>query len=103
MPYHCSNSAMSFKRKSAAKSMTFTPAASNSRACAIATPCGVAKNTTSHSCKGVFSGAENASDTKPRKEGNISATGMPSSLREVIAVNSACGCAANMRNNSTPV
>jgi len=51
----------------------------------------------------LFSGAENASDTKPRKEGNISATGMPSSLREVIAVNSACGCAANMRNNSTPV
>ena len=47
MPYHFSNTAVSFSRKSAARSMTFTPASSSSGVCAMATPCGVAKNTTS--------------------------------------------------------
>ncbi len=59
--YHFSNSATSRMRKSAARSMIFTPASTSSRACAIATPCGVAKNTTSHDLRSVASGAVNES------------------------------------------
>ena len=40
--YHCSNTAKSLKRKSAARSIIFTPEAVSFGASAIATPCGVA-------------------------------------------------------------
>ncbi len=86
--YHFSNVAWSFRRKSAARSITLTPAASSSGAWAMATPCGVAKNTTSQLFRSALSGAENARSTRPRSDGNMSATGRPSSLREVIAVSS---------------
>ena len=46
--YHCSHSATSLRRKSAAMSMMRTPASTSARASFIATPFGVAKNTTSH-------------------------------------------------------
>ena len=76
---------MSLMRKSAARSITFTPASSSARACFMATPLGVAKNTTSQAVPApASSGAENASSTRPRRLGNMSATGMPASLREVI-------------------
>ena len=55
--YHFSNIATSRMRKSAARSMIFTPASTSPRACAIATPCGVAKNTTSQALRSVASGA----------------------------------------------
>jgi len=71
--------------------MTFTPAASRAGACAMATPWGVAKNTTSHWLRSALSGAEKARLTRPRSDGNMSATGKPSSLREVIAVSSTPG------------
>ncbi|MNR34116.1 hypothetical protein D3C85_1518560 [compost metagenome] len=101
--YHLANSAGSFRRKSAARSMTLTPASSSSRACAIATPCGVAKNTTSQAFRSVSSGVEKAISTRPRSDGNISATFIPASLREVTAVTLAEGWLANRRKSSTPV
>ncbi|SIL75936.1 Uncharacterised protein [Mycobacteroides abscessus subsp. abscessus] len=69
----------------------------------MATPCGVAKNTTSHSSSLALSGDENFRSTTPRRFEYMSATGRPSSLREVMARNSACGCWDNRRSNSTPV
>ncbi|CFW28558.1 Uncharacterised protein [Bordetella pertussis] len=101
--YQRSNTAVSCRRKSAARSMTRVPAASSSAACAMATPCGVAKNTTSQSVSEAFSGAEKASFTRPRRLGYMSATGNPSSLRDVMAVNSTWGCCDSRRSSSTPV
>jgi hypothetical protein len=63
----------------------------------------VAKNTTSQSVSAAEAGSEKAMPTRPRRLGNISATGMPASLREVIAFRSAFGCAASRRSSSTPV
>ena len=103
MPYHFSNSAVSFRRKSAARSMIFTPAANSSRAWDIATPWGVAKNTTLHWSSFASSGETKASFTRPRSDGYMSATGRPASLREVIAVISAWGCWLSSRSSSTPV
>ena len=41
-----------------------------------------------------------ARSTRPRRFGNISATGSPASPREVIAFSSTPGCAASKRSNS---
>jgi len=90
-------------RKSAARSITLTPASSSARVCCIATPLGVAKNTTSQFSSPASSGVENASFTRPRRLGNMSATGIPASLRDVMAFNSACGWRVSSRSNSTPV
>ena len=101
--YHCSNTCASLMRKSAPKSITRTPAANNSGACAIATPCGVAKNTTSQvSSKPLFGSLKHKSTT-PRKLGNICATGKPASEREVMAINCTLGCWLKILSNSTPV
>ncbi|MNY50388.1 hypothetical protein D3C86_1858860 [compost metagenome] len=101
--YQRSKVGISCKRKSAARSMTRVPAAISSWACAMATPWGVAKNTTSQSVSEAFSGAENASFTRPRRFGYMSATGRPSSLRDVMAVSSTLGCCDSKRSSSTPV
>ena len=120
MPYHCSQSAGSLRRKSAARSMSFTPASSSARAWVMATPLGVAENTTSQAASalavapGVLppatlvlpctsSGALKARPTWPRRLGNMSATGLPASPREVMTLSSTCGCWASRRNSSTPV
>ena len=79
------------------------PAASSSGACAIATPWGVAKNTRSQSLSGAEPGSLKASLTRPRRDGYISETGIPVSLREVIARSSTSGCWASRRSSSTPV
>ena len=83
--------------------MTLVPAAISSWAWAMATPWGVAKNTTSQSVSVAFSGAEKAICTRPRRFGYMSATGSPSSLRDVMAVNSTWGCCDSKRSSSTPV
>ena len=69
----------------------------------MATPLGVAKNTTSQRLRGESSGAVNARSTRPRSLGNIASTRVPASLREVIAASSTSGCCASRRNSSTPV
>ena len=103
IPYHCSKTLVSWRRKSAARSNSLTLAASNSFACAIATPWGVAKNTASHSLSLAFSGVVNFKSTRLRKDGNISATAIPASEREVIECSWTWGCWAKRRSNSTPV
>jgi hypothetical protein len=68
----------------------------SSGVCAMATPCGVAKkHDIAFSQLGLFR-REKAKLTRPRNDGNISATGMPSSLRDVIAVSSTCWMRAKM-------
>jgi len=47
--------------------------------------------------------AANSSPTRPRRLGNIAATGVPASPREVIATSCTAGCPASSRNSSTPV
>ena len=42
-------------------------------------------------------------ETRPRKDGYMSATGRPASLREVMAVSSTWGCIERSRSSSTPV
>ena len=71
MPYHCSHSATSLMRKSAAMSMTRTPASTSARACSIATPLGVAKNTRSQPSSAACAGSVNLSATRPRRLGNM--------------------------------
>src|SRR5690606_33167102 len=58
---------------------------------------------TSHWSRPAESGVWNLRSTRPRRLGNISATCIPSSLREVMARNSTLGCWDNRRSNSTPV
>src|SRR5687767_6215882 len=67
------------------------------------TPCGVAKNTTSQPRSARALGSLKASSTRLRRLGNIADTGVPASLREVIAFSSTCGCWASRRRSSTPV
>ena len=87
--------------------MIFVPPATSSRAWLIATPCGVAKNTTSQALRSVSAGSENTSElilvAGPRRLWNIAATFVPASLRDVIARTSASGCEASRRRSSTPV
>src|SRR5712692_3231110 len=101
--YQRSHSARSWSRKSAERSTTFAPPSSSVRASFMATPWGVAKKTTSQPRSALASGAVKASATRPRRLGNIAATGVPASLREVIALSSTCGCCASSRRSSTPV
>src|SRR5690349_1767451 len=101
--YQRSNCATSCRRKSADRSMTLAPASSSAGVSAIATPCGVAKNTTSHPASDLAPGSVKARSTLPRRLGNIAATLLPASLREVIARSSACGCCASSRRSSMPV
>src|SRR5688572_10463981 len=83
--------------------MTRAPASSSARASPIATPCGAAKNTTSQPRSASRVGSTNARSTRPRRLGNIAATRLPASWREVIAFSSTCGCCASRRSSSTPV
>jgi hypothetical protein len=69
----------------------------------MATPFGVAKNTTSQPRRLAVPGSVKASSTRPRRLGKIDATGAPASLREVIAFSSTPGCCASSRSSSTPV
>src|SRR6266850_2044115 len=101
--YQRSHSARSCSRKSADRSITFAPPSSSARASFMATPCGVAKNTTSQPFSAFASGSVNDRSTRPRRLGNIAATGLPASLREVIARSSTCGCCASNLSSSTPV
>src|SRR5258706_2233953 len=101
--YQRSHSARSCRRKSAERSITFAPPSSTARASFIATPCGVAKKITSQPRSDFASGSVNASSTRWRRLGNIAATGVPVSLREVMAFSSTCGCWASNRRSSIPV
>src|SRR4051812_23183022 len=83
--------------------MMRAPPSSTARASCIATPLGVAKNTTSQLANALALGSLKARSTRRRRLGNIAATGVPASLREVMTFNSACGCCASRRSNSTPV
>ena len=78
-------------RKSAARSITRTPASTSSAACFIAMPLGVAKNTASHFSRAASCGVTNLRSTRRRRLGNMSDTAMPASPREVIAVSSTPG------------
>src|SRR5690606_742398 len=60
-------------------------------------------NTTSHCSKPAESGVWNLMSTRPRRLGYMSATCMPSSLREVMARSSTLGCWDRRRKSSTPV
>ena len=73
------------------------------RASPIATPFGVAKNTMSHPASARGVGSVNVISTRRRKLGNMRATGVPASLRDVIAFSSTWGCWARSRRSSTPV
>src|SRR5438874_2181019 len=101
--YQCSHSATSRMRKSAERSTMRAPPCSTARASAIATPLGVAKNTTSQPRRRSALGSVKASSTRPRRLGNIVDTGVPASLREVMALSSTCGCWTSSRRSSTPV
>src|SRR6185436_10981236 len=101
--YQRSHSARSCSRKSAERSTIFAPPSSTARASFMHTPCGVAKNTTSQPRSDFASGSVKASSTRLRRLGNIAATGVPASLREVIAFSSTCGCRTSRRRSSTPV
>ena len=74
-----------------------TPAPTSSRAAAIATPCGVAKNTTSQlgelGAVGLDERQIRDAAVPPiaRRLANMSDTRVPASLRDVIARTSACG------------
>ena len=70
---------------------------------AVATPLGVAKNTTSQPRSACALGSLKASSTRRRRLGNIADTAVPASLREVIAFSSTCGCWASSLSSSTPV
>ncbi|CAC9593210.1 hypothetical protein [uncultured Gammaproteobacteria bacterium] len=75
----------------------------NAPAPSIATPCGVAKNITSHSSKIAASGKEKTKSQCPTKDGNILSARRPTSERELMAITSAFGWLCNKRNNSMPV
>src|SRR6185503_13854662 len=90
-------------RKSAERSTMRAPASSTARASLMATPLGVAKNTTSQPRRLRAPGSLKARSTWPRSAGNIAATALPASLREVIAASSTCGWRASSRRSSTPV
>src|SRR6266404_1310711 len=90
-------------RKSADRSTTRAPRSSSAPASFIATPLGVAKNTTSQPPSVLPSGSVNASSRWRRSPGNRALTGVPASLREVIARNSTSGCWTSRRRSSTPV
>src|SRR5687767_8984545 len=90
-------------RKSAERSTMRVPLSSTVRASPIATPFGVAKNTMSHPASARGVGSVNVISTRRRKLGNMRATGVPASLRDVIAFSSTCGCWASRRRSSTPV
>ena len=103
MPYQRLHSAASLMRKSADKSITFTPRANNCSAINIAVPLGVAKNTTSHWASVSNSGAVNSTLICPRKLGYTASTRTPVSAREVTTATSTSECKAKIRNSSTPV
>ena len=71
-------------------SMILTPASNSVRACCMATPLGVAKNTTSHCFNAVSEGALKSRSTWPRRFGNMAATGVPASCRDVMTFSSQC-------------
>ena len=74
-------------RKSAERSIDLRAARrAAARASFIATPFGVAKNTTSQPRSASALGSVKARSTRPRRLGNIAATGVPASLREVMAL-----------------
>src|SRR5690625_7483486 len=82
--YHRSQTATSRKRKSADKSTTLIPSCISSGIIFIDTLCGVAKNTTSQLASTSTLGSTKHSSVNPRRLGYKSATGLPSSPREVI-------------------
>src|SRR5688572_25006992 len=90
-------------RKSAERSMTLEPASRIARASPMATPLGVAKKTTSQPASARALGSTKGSSTRRRRLGNICATGVPASLREVMAFSSTCGCWTSSLRSSTPV
>jgi hypothetical protein len=85
------------------QSITLIPFSMNAPAPSIATPCGVAKNITSHSSKVASSGKEKTKSHCPAKEGKNSSTRCPASERELTTITSAFGWLRNKRNNSMPV
>src|SRR5688500_1521401 len=101
--YQRSHSARSWMRKSAERSITRAPASRVERASPMATPFGVAKKTTSQPASARAPGSVKARSTLRRRLGNMRATGVPASLREVIAFSSTCGCWTSRRSSSTPV
>src|SRR5688572_7864589 len=101
--YQRSHSARSWMRKSAERSITRAPASSVARASPMATPFGVAKKTTSQPASARAPGSLKVRSTLRRRLGNMRATGVPASLREVMAFSSTCGCWTSRRRSSTPV
>src|SRR6185436_10863964 len=101
--YQRSHSARSLMRKSADRSMTLAPPSSTARASPMATPLGVAKNTTSQPASARAPGSVKARSTLRRRLGNMLATGVPASLREVMVFSSTCGRWTSSRSSSTPV
>ena len=70
----------------------------------MATPCGVAKNTTSQALERVVARlGEGEIARVPRRFGNMSATGMPASLRDVITVISTADAAPAAATARRPV
>src|SRR5690349_2959383 len=83
--------------------MMRAPASSTARASFIATPFGVAKKTTSQPRNAWAPGSLKARSTCPRSPGNRPLTGVPASLREVIARSVTPPCWLSKRSSSTPV
>ena len=101
--YQCSQIAGSLIRKSAARSITFTPASKRSGTICIAVPFGAAKNTQSQFFKPSKSGLVKTKSRFDSKLGYKLETFLPASLREVTTLISTIGCETKKRSNSTPV